>query len=99
MSSPSGQYVSDLGIPALGKNTADKKAAINDYFDSVEDSLFENCLLRLVAAFEWLAFEKLKNAVGTARATIGQHFPALSVLSCIRAAREGRRRLSRPWRY
>ncbi|MGA2617590.1 MAG: hypothetical protein ABSF26_08280 [Thermoguttaceae bacterium] len=78
---PSAQYVSDLGIPALKKAKPDRLAAIKEYFDSVEESLFDQYLLLMVAAFERLAYEKLKNAVGAARATISQHYPAPSSFS------------------
>ena len=36
LGNPFDQYVSDLGIPAPGKRRADKQAAIEEYFDSVE---------------------------------------------------------------
>ena len=66
LSAPFDLYVSELGIPGMGKKGADRKTAIQAYFDSVQKSLFDQYLLRLVAAFEWLAFQKLNNAVGTA---------------------------------
>ncbi len=85
MGAPFHQYVSDLGIPALGKKSADRKAALEQYFDSVEESLFNQCLLRLVAAFERLAFERLNAAVGAARTTLEDNYPSTSPFS--RAAR------------
>jgi hypothetical protein len=78
LSKPSDKYVLDLGIPGLGKQRADEKATIKAYFDSVEKSLFEQGLLRLVAAFERLAYEKLKNAIGTARKTLREKYPPQS---------------------
>jgi hypothetical protein len=75
LGAPFDEYVSNLGIPALGRQKADRKATIEAYFDSVEKSLFDQYLLRLVAAFERLAFDKLKNAIGTARATLEAEYP------------------------
>jgi hypothetical protein len=72
---PFHEYVSDLGIPLLGKQKGDRKAVIEKYFDLVEESLFHHYLLRLVAAFERLAFQKLDNAVGTARRTLENKYP------------------------
>ena len=81
LGAPFDEYVSNLGIPALGKQKADRKATIEEYFDFVEESLFDQYLLRLVAAFERLAFQKLNNAVGTARATLEAKYPVDSPFS------------------
>lgn len=81
LSDPFGDYVSSLGVPLLGRRKTDNQAAIKEYFDSVEQSLFQQALLRLVAAFERLAYQKLRNAVGAARTTLDQHYPAQSPLS------------------
>jgi len=85
LGAPFDSYVSDLGIPALGKRGTDRKAALQEYFDSVEESLFDQYLLRLVAAFERLVFQKLNTAVGTARTTLEGNYPTASPFS--RAAR------------
>jgi hypothetical protein len=81
LGAPFEPYVSDLGIPALGKKIADRKAAVEDYFDSVEQALFDQYLLRLVAAFERRAFQRLGTAVGTARTTLEENYPEASPFS------------------
>jgi hypothetical protein len=86
LSNPSDEYVRELGFPPPGKRTAERKEIIKEYFDSVKESLFDQYLLRLVSAFERLAFKKLKNALGIARKTLEDKYPRQSPFS--RAARD-----------
>jgi hypothetical protein len=81
LGAPFDPYVSDLGIPALGKKRADRGVALEEYFDSLEQSLFDQYLLRMVATFERLAFEKLTAAVGAARTAVEENYPAGSPFS------------------
>jgi hypothetical protein len=74
-------YVSDLGIPALGKRRADRETALQEYFESVDQALFEQYLMRIVAVFERLAFERLGAAIGAARTAVEEHFPSESPFS------------------
>jgi hypothetical protein len=85
LGAPFDQYVSDLGIPALGKRRADREGTLQEYFDSVEQALFDQYLLRLVAVFERMVFERLGAAVGAARSAVEEHYPSGSPFS--RAAR------------
>ncbi len=89
LAAPSDSYVSDLGIPALGKRGTDRRAALEEYFDSIEESLFDQYLLRLVAVFERLVFHKLNAAVGTARTTLEDNYPAASPFSRSKTFGEG----------
>ncbi len=76
LSNPFDEYIRELpGFPRLGKQKADGKEIIKEYFDSVKKSPFDQYLLRLVAAFERLAFLKLENAVGIASGMLGKYPP------------------------
>lgn len=104
LDAPYDQYVLDLGIPALGKKRVDKRtttAAFEEYFDSVEATLFEQYLLRMVATFERLAFEKVAAAVGGSANDDGRELSGNRALcSCRQTFREGcRRRPYEPFGY
>ncbi|MEO5731330.1 MAG: hypothetical protein ABI134_01780 [Byssovorax sp.] len=75
LGAPFDKYVSDLGIPALRKKNVDRKGALEEHFDTVEQTLFEQYLLRLMAVFERLAFERLSAAVGAARTAVEDNYP------------------------
>lgn len=75
LGAPSDKFVLELGIVALDKKGADRKGALQEYFATVEVALFDQYLLRLVAVFERVAFERLSAAVGAARTAVEDNYP------------------------
>ena len=73
---PDASFVRGLGLPDLGEKTADRRAAIRRYFDALQQTLFEQCFVGMVATFERWAFIHLGNAIGEARKVVGSQYDA-----------------------
>lgn len=73
---PHAAFVQKLALPTLGEKTADRRAAIRNYFDSLQQTLFEQSFVGMVATFERWAFIHLGNAMGEARKVVGASYGA-----------------------
>jgi hypothetical protein len=70
------KYINDFGLPIIGK-TKDKryKKDIQEYFDSLHQSILENFYIELIASFEANVIEKIKLSSEEMRVNIKNNYP------------------------
>ncbi len=69
------KYVKEFGLPILGKTRSkDYKKDIQEYFDSLHQSILENFFLELFASFEARVIEKIGLAAGEMKASIKKNY-------------------------
>src|ERR1019366_2226879 len=78
---PDGPFARALGLPDLGEKTADRRKGVRRYFDALQQTLFDQFFVALVATFERWAFVHLTNAVGEARRAVGDQYSASVVFA------------------
>lgn len=70
---PHDKQLSELGLP-FEKAKKDRRAELGEYIDKIQRALDEAFLLRLVAAFESMAFARVATALGEARRSVEERF-------------------------
>jgi len=63
-------------IPAEGLKKKDRKETIENYFDSLQQQIFDNSFVDLVAAFERIIFIKIGNSSGLLRRIVKENYSA-----------------------
>ncbi len=74
ISDGSGKYLFDIGLPYAAKKTGDRKKVTEEYFEGIQEKLFESAFLEMVAVFERIVFKKLDNAVGEAEKVLTKNY-------------------------
>lgn len=70
---PNDKQLSDLGFP-FERTKKDRRTGLAEYIDKIQKALDEAFLLRLVAAFEAMAFARVSTALGEARRSVEEHY-------------------------
>lgn len=70
---PYNEKLAELGLPPE-KSKKDPRAALAEQIDKIQKALDEAFLLRLVAAFERMAYDRVATALGEARKAMTEHF-------------------------
>jgi hypothetical protein len=63
-------------IPAAGLKKKDRKETIENYFDSLQQQIFDNSFVDLVATFERIIFIKIGNSSGLLRRIVKENYSA-----------------------
>jgi hypothetical protein len=63
-------------IPTAGLKKKDRKETIENYFDSLQQQIFDNSFVDLVATFERIIFIKIGNSSGLLRRIVKENYSA-----------------------
>lgn len=71
------QFVKEtFDIRVVGKKVRNESEFLLEYFDRLQQQLFESFFIEVVATFEQIAFARASNTVGTIRKLVEKHYPA-----------------------
>ncbi|RLC10006.1 MAG: hypothetical protein DRI57_21080 [Deltaproteobacteria bacterium] len=74
ISDGSGKYLFDIGFPHAAEKAKNRKKVIGEYFEEIQEKLFESNFLKIVAVFEKIVFKKLGNAAGEAEKVLNKNY-------------------------